>query len=71
MSKKKLSFDNIRTYLEKSRIAYISTIDNHGYPNTFPVWFASQAMWRVNLVRMKAKSKARHYKIIKNGANRL
>jgi hypothetical protein len=32
--------ENIRTFLETPRIAYLSTINLKGYPHTVPVWFA-------------------------------
>ena len=36
----KIILDNsLRAYLEKPRIARMSTIDANGYPHTVPVWF--------------------------------
>jgi len=40
-NRKKLTIEEIRAFLEVARIAYLSTIDNQGYPHTVPVWFAS------------------------------
>jgi len=37
---KKLNIGDIRTFLDVPRIAYLSTIDNQGYPHTVPVWFS-------------------------------
>jgi hypothetical protein len=32
--------DDIRSFLEKPRIAFLSTIDMRGFPHTVPAWFA-------------------------------
>ena len=37
---KRLSIEDIRTFLDVPRIAYLSTIDNQGFPHIVPVWFA-------------------------------
>ena len=40
LNRKSLSIEDIRTFLDVPRIAYLSTIDNQGFPHTVPVWFA-------------------------------
>ena len=40
LNREKLSIEDIRTFLDVARIAYLSTVDHQGYPHTIPVWFA-------------------------------
>lgn len=55
--------ENIRTFLETPRIAYISTIDLQGYPHTVPVWFAVDGD---DLIFSATKSRARVKHILVN-----
>jgi len=42
INQNKLTIEDIRTFLDAPRIAYLSTVDNQGYPHIVPVWFASE-----------------------------
>ena len=55
--------ENIRTFLEVPRIAYLSTIDLQGYPHTVPVWFAVDGD---DLIFSAAKKRARVKYILAN-----
>ena len=55
--------DNIRTFLETPRVAYLSTIDLQGYPHTVPVWFAVDGD---DLIFSATKSRARVKHILAN-----
>jgi predicted pyridoxine 5'-phosphate oxidase superfamily flavin-nucleotide-binding protein len=58
-----LVIDNIRTFLETPRVAYLSTIDLQGYPHTVPVWFAVDGD---DLIFSATKSRARVKHILAN-----
>jgi predicted pyridoxine 5'-phosphate oxidase superfamily flavin-nucleotide-binding protein len=58
-----LVIDNIRTFLETPRVAYLSTIDLQGYPHTVPVWFAVDGD---DLVFSATKGRARVKHILAN-----
>ena len=55
--------NEIRTFLEAPRVAYLSTIDLQGYPHTVPVWFAVDGD---DLIFSGAKSRARVKHILAN-----
>jgi len=55
--------EEIRTFLEVPRIAYLSTIDLQGYPHTVPVWFAVDGD---DLIFSAAKKRARVKHILAN-----
>jgi general stress protein 26 len=55
--------NEIRTFLEAPRIAYLSNIDLQGYPHTVPVWFAVDGD---DLIFSAAKKRARVKQILAN-----
>lgn len=56
LNHKKLTLEDINTFLNEPRIAYLSTIDHQGYPHTVPVWFAS---YNGTLIFNSGKNRAR------------
>lgn len=64
-NRNKLTIEEIQAFLDVARIAYLSTIDNQGYPHTVPVWFApddgtlifNSGKNRARLIHIQANSK--------------
>ena len=63
VNRKNLTIEDIRTFLDVPRIAYLSTIDNHGYPHTVPVWFSPDGE---TLIFNSGKNRARLKHILTN-----
>ena len=55
--------NEIRSFLEAPRVAYLSNIDLQGYPHTVPVWFAVDGD---DLIFSAAKKRARVKQILAN-----